>query len=286
LDPADTKLEILEAGTGHGSLTLHLSRAIHAANPPIPDLIELTADDIAPPEAERVDCSRIQANDPRLEEWRQQRRAVLHTIEVSSKHSKYARKTVSGFRNGMYARNVDFHIGDVSEWIQDAMHTRGSEPFLSHVILDLPSAEEHLGQVTDALRVNGNLIVFAPSITQIIECATIVKQQRFHLELQNVIELGVNGGSGGREWDVRFARARNPTPSIATPVTDDTAPTISDDPANSLESDSDAGSRKDTAVATSAGASLHLVCRPKVGERIVGGGFLGVWKKRRVDAEM
>jgi hypothetical protein len=190
----------------------------------------------------------------------------------------------------MYARNVDFHIGDVSEWIQNAFKTRGSEPFLSHVILDLPSAEEHLGQVADALRVNGNLIVFAPSITQITECATIIKQHRFHLDLQNVIELGVNGGSGGREWDVRFAKVRNRTPagseSSAAPVTEDSAPTVSDESASSPESDTSSASQKDAAAGTPAGAPLRLVCRPKVGERIVGGGFLGVWKKRRVDADM
>jgi hypothetical protein len=144
--------------------------------------------------------------------------------------------------------------------------------------------------VADALRVNGNLVVFAPSITQITECATIIKQQRFPLDLQNVIELGVNGGSGGREWDVRFARVRNSTlnrsESAAVPVTNEPVSEVSDSSAIPSESNTDGTPQKGAAAGTLAGAPLHLVCRPKVGERIVGGGFLGVWKKRRVDAEM
>ncbi|KAF1827295.1 uncharacterized protein K489DRAFT_311494 [Dissoconium aciculare CBS 342.82] len=265
---SEPRLEILEAGTGHGSLTLYLSRAIHAANPPLPDFSQAGTGD---------------SNDPRLEEWRNERRAVLHTIEVSPKHSKHAQRTVSGFRNGMYAGNVDFHVGDVSEWIQHAMSTRGSDPFLSHVILDLPSAPEHFSKVTDALRVNGTLIVFAPSITQITECATHVKQSRLELDLQTVIELGVNGGTGGREWDVRFTRVRNSIPvrseSTAAPVTEGPTVAASDEPALINEAMSSGTSDGDS-------APLHLVCRPKVGERIVGGGFLGVWRKRRAETSM
>jgi tRNA A58 N-methylase Trm61 len=290
---SEPRLEILEAGTGHGSLTLYLSRAIHAANPPLPDLSQAGTGDVHKPENPETGRSQLQSNDPRLEEWRNERRAVLHTIEVSPKHSKHAQRTVSGFRNGMYARNVDFHIGDVSEWIQHAMSTRGSDPFLSHVILDLPSAPEHFSKVTDALRVNGTLIVFAPSITQITECATHVKQSRLELDLQTVIELGVNGGTGGREWDVRFTRVRNSIPvrseSTAAPVTEGPTVAASDEPAlineamSSGTSDGDSLSHAEAPAGTPTGAPLHLVCRPKVGERIVGGGFLGVWRKRRAE---
>ena len=238
-----TKLEILEAGTGHGSLTLHLSRAIHGFN------------------ARRVE-----------------RHAILHTIDVSPKFSTHARAVVEGFRRGIYARNVDFHIGDVSEKLLELQQGRQSAQFLSHAFLDLPAAESHLTAVAAALRVDGTLIVFNPSITQINSCATRIKEQRAPLDLEKVVELGVNGGSGGREWDVRFVRPRS---------TLKTEPEAESEEENGQESSNDPEGRNDGAPSELRNSLLRdsekwsMVCRPKVGDRITGGGFLGVWKKRR-----
>ena len=57
---ASPSLEILEAGTGHGSLTLHVSRAIAAANPPPLTIAvpQVNRDDSkrTPTEAERSIC--------------------------------------------------------------------------------------------------------------------------------------------------------------------------------------------------------------------------------------
>ncbi|KAK4507005.1 hypothetical protein PRZ48_000739 [Zasmidium cellare] len=237
------KLEILEAGTGHGALTLHLSRAVQAAN------------------------SATQANS-NPDDWKAQRRAVIHTTDVSSQFSAHAQTVVEGFRQGIYARNVDFHVGDVSEVLKSLQSSRDTSSFLSHAILDMPSADVHLANVADALRTDGTLIVFNPSITQIIRCAEKVKEQGISLDLDKVVELGVNGGSGGREWDVRFIRPRAEETS---------------QPETPTEADCEGGDESTDlrAPVSAADRPYSLVCRPKVGDRIVGGGFLGVWKKQR-----
>lgn len=257
----EERLEILEAGTGHGGLTLHLSRAIHAAN----SLVRLTQDD-------GVD----------IESAKAQRRAVIHTIDVSPSFSAHAEKVIRGFRNGMYAKNVDFHVGDVSETLGKLRAARKDrdEPFLSHAFLDLPSADKHLHNVAAALRTDGMLIVFNPSITQINECAAKVKKEKIGLDLDKVVELGVNGGSGGREWDVRFVRPRA-TQKKSTPREQE----------QGLENESAEGEAEvlgDTNTDSTlrvphsdADQDMSMVCRPKVGERIIGGGFLGIWKKHR-----
>nr|OQO15896.1 hypothetical protein B0A51_16315 [Rachicladosporium sp. CCFEE 5018] len=265
---AGPQLEILEAGTGHGSLTLHLSRAVHAANPPRAKASFESSDDsnaVATPPTDDAD-------------WSARRRAVVHTIEISPRYAEHARRTVSAFRHGQYAGNIDFHVGDVSEWTRAALAERDDETFLSHAFLDLPNADTHIADVTKALRVDGTLIVFNPSITQITECALGIKRDGIPLELDRVIELGVNGGSGGREWDVRPV-----IPRAARPVVQAGSETADDNPDDSaVEIDDPEKVEGATATEGSADTSKwSMVCRPKVGERVVGGGFLGVWKKRR-----
>lgn len=242
-------LEILEAGTGHGSLTLYLSRAIHAAN---------------------VDRSQPSG---RVED--DARRAIIHTIDVSGKFSAHAKEVVEGFKHGLYASNVDFHVGDVSDWLKEKQSTRGPDPFLSHAFLDLPSADTHLQTVARALKTDGTLIVFNPSITQINECAIKIKNEDIQLDLERIVELGVNGGSGGREWDVRFVRPRAVLKAEAEALaTESTGEEITGE-------DEEVGDSTTPIPVAVDDKPWSMVCRPKVGEKITGGGFLGVFKRRR-----
>lgn len=256
----EPKLEILEAGTGHGALTLFLSRAIHAANGSKPS---------GPTDKHKA--------------WRSKRRAILHTIEASATISARAREIVKDFKRGMYSGNVDFHVGDVSDWVTRTLAEREHSPFLSHAILDLPGADDHILNVTNALRTDGTLLIFYPSITQITQCAEKVKDDRIPLDLSSVIELGVNGGSGGREWDVRFVRARSTTASSPAAIlpTEESCTEVADVSESESEAAAGATDPEPPATTNSPVTKLHLVCRPKVGERIVGGGFIGIWKKRR-----
>ena len=264
------KLEILEAGTGHGGLTIHLSRAIHAGNPPTPK---------STPEEDP------ETTEAKVAEYKERRQAILHTIDVASQYSAHARQTIAAFRHGQYLHNIDFHTGSVSDWVTSALSARNDEPFLSHAFLDLPSADTHIDNVAKAVKVDGNLIMFNPSITQINECALKIKQEGIPLELDRVIELGVNGGSGGREWDVRPVKPRVQKVQIEPePVSPDgeSAEISSDDASRDAEQE-----QAESAVAPDANSSQTpdegkwaMVCRPKVGERVVGGGFLGVFKKK------
>lgn len=293
----DAPLEILEAGTGHGALTLHLSRAIHGANPPVranehapaPSTLGEAAQ--AGTDSEEEQPASTTAEDT-TEYWKKQRRAILHTIDVSSRYSKHAEKVVKGFRHGMYAGNVDFHVGDVSAWVREQMVLRHetashepAEPFLTHAFLDLPSTHTHLATVASAMHVDGVLVVFNPSITQVAECVQQVKQENLPLHLDQVLELGTNGSSGGRQWDVRAV-----IPRVETSRANDEVTEQSRRDAEATSEVSVSGNEADIAVKEDLQKSdvpveskpdWKLICRPKVGEMIVGGGFLGVFRKIR-----
>ncbi|CAN9326543.1 unnamed protein product [Alternaria alternata] len=265
--------EILEAGTGHGALTLHLSRAIHAGNPPIPRTPSYTATEEDSEDAVYLGESLSDLQESGLESWKQARRAIIHTLDISSKHSKHAKKIVEGFRHGMYAGNVDFHVGDVSEWIAKQRASRKTEePFLSHVFLDLPNATSHLANVAPALHPNGLLAIFNPSVTQIAECVQIIREQRLPYLLDQVIELGAGTI---REWDVRAVKPRASkqdahTKQPSEPSTDETTDSESGQAARDTELAEELTKEDDKWV---------MVCRPKVGHQVVGGGFLGLWRR-------
>ena len=304
-------LEILDAGTGHGALTLYLAKAIHAANAP---QLEDNANS-GPPEDRgstwnepdiAVDGGNHGSNNvntravgyergERLgnlyKHFKDQRRAVIHTVDISSKHSARGKAIVEGFRQGMYAGNVEFHVGDVSNWIDEQILSRSSslkdEPFLSHVILDMPSIQHHVRKAASVLHVNGSLMAFNPSISQIVAIVEMVKRQCLPLHLERVLELGPNM-TGGREWDVRFVKSRDETRSgiaeAAELVNDRDRGTSDDNPGQGATVEAaeiekrdheeiQALEKQDTAWLT--------ICRPKVGQRVLAGGFLGVWKKMK-----
>ncbi|KAI5309018.1 hypothetical protein KEM55_004292 [Ascosphaera atra] len=273
-------VEILEAGTGHGSLTLHLARAVHAAN---------TAPPFLPPRQRPSDPSKAKENveGPALElelgaddaaalrAWREQRGAIVHTVDVSTGYSVHAESIVRGFRRGMYAGDVDFYVSPVEKWIEEQVQRRGSDkPFLQYAILDLPGAQDRIPHVSPILKEDGVLAVFMPSITQIGECLQLVNELRLPLILEKAVELGT-GISSGRLWDVRSATIRKPSLEPRVSHTD------AGEKVEEAEEAQEPGPEEDAeAENTSApkGKSV-LVCRPKVGERIVGGGFVGIWRK-------
>ena len=271
------KLEILEAGTGHGALTLYLSRAIHCSNRPLP----------------------AASSSPDMEEsvvaWKRNRGAVIHTLDISEKYSLHACNVVKGYRYGLYLHNIDFHVTNVSSWLRKELASRSISLFLSHAILDLPNSHTHLEDVARVLRVDGTLVVFNPSITQISQCATEIREKKIPLELERVVELPTNGEAGGREWDVRPVRPRA-TLKVEAPHNIDERPEAVEDEATGRESASESsvedllvsadesGEERSKTPPKKANEGWQMVCRPKVGERIIGGGFVGVWKKQRNSA--
>lgn len=231
-------------------------------------------------------------SDPAQEEWdawRAQRNAIIHTVDTGAKFSALAEKNIKGFRRGMYAGNIDFNVGFVEAWIAQQKQLRlkagqvsadGStvEPFVSHVILDMPSSNLRIPHVAPIMKRDGLLVVFMPSITQIGECMQMIKDQNLPLVQEKVLELG-NGISGGRLWDVRFATKKSGADpaSWTVPSSEQGAtPEAQESGAEEQTSESDSVSSSPELPAKS---DSVLVCRPKVGVRIQGGGFVGVWRR-------
>jgi len=267
------RLEILEAGTGHGGLTLHLARAIHAANPPSPSVPDSTNRDQQNGSADHIYAA-----------WKEERRAVIHSIDVKERYSKHARNIVRRFRRGMYFGNVDFHVGDIAEFVNARFASKtedsSEKPFLSYAVLDLPSAIPYLDIIAKALRIGGKLVVFNPSITQIVECRQKIYEQKIPLTFEKSVELGV-GMSGGREWDIRpaFVRAKQKQQLYQGERGGDNEGYESATKECLGENFEEVEVRSQETIEPE--KEWVMVCRPKVGKTITGGGFVGLWSKKR-----
>ncbi|KAH8153674.1 uncharacterized protein LAJ45_02487 [Morchella importuna] len=252
-------IEIFEAGTGHGSLTLQLCRAVHAANPPS-----------------------------------RPRGAIIHTIDISARHSEHAEKVVSGFRRGLYRKNVDFYVGNPTQWIKNQFTKRAEEgkppgPFLSHAILDLPGTDEYLQAMSDGLLPDGVLGVFCPSVTQIADCLKVIKKTGIPLSKEAVIEFSPHGtgvGAGLRAWNVKWTTVRAKERGKVDVEGEEVkvGAEAGDMPAESesvVDVDTEAELQPKEIPPIAEGATEDvLVCRPSVGDRLVGGGFFAVFRKR------
>jgi tRNA A58 N-methylase Trm61 len=310
-DDTSPRIEILEAGTGHGSLTLHLARAIAAANPS-PPTAELPKSRIyGDPNAftasspAELDCSEtptVTATATLTQtwsQWKSSRRAVIHTIEAVPAYSTHAEKIVRGFRRGIYWPHVDFHTSSLQDWLVQHSHGETSPAeYLDYVCLDMPGVHEQLGHVTPAMKDNGRLLVFVPSITQIAECVRVIAEEGLSLEMGKVLELG-EGISSGRKWDVRIVKPRKGSASLVTgeekkdgiepePVAVESPggePDASDsdnicEPENTNEAAPDEEVENlPLPLPTSKDPSPVMICRPLVGERTFGGGFIALFKK-------
>lgn len=282
-------MEIFEAGTGHGALTLHLARAIHGANTPAPPIPppkkfkpgapEVKEDDIesvAPPKSvEELEAEERDATQEAYDLWCSKRRAVIHTLDNSASHSGHAKRVVRNFRHGLYFPHVDFHVGNVTEYISGRFADAWSdEPFLEHAILDLPGPHEYMGIIGKALKPNGSLITFSPSLTQIMTCVNTVKDKSLPFYLESVLELGAGVGVGGKEWDVRAVKPRAllKAEAAARELSEATIEPSAEDEESDAEEVPEAPK-------SDSSSGWEMVCRPKVGIKIAGGGFVGLWRR-------
>lgn len=332
----DEPFEVFEAGTGAGSLTVHIAKALHAGNPGLPrDLREgiagasLSLDDLLsrsgvgritqakreerPGRVDEVkgdscdealpegDAGQISATetpsspegdmetspaaadappsirDPKsptspnfasrlatttiaslplpdaakslADAYLPRRRAILHTLDRNPKHTHAAHALIHGFKRGMYLPNIDFHAGLIPEYLTQRLDERDGRPFLSRVVLDLPTASEYAELLIQCMHVNATLTLFTPSISQIASFESWSSTTGQPLVQDRVVELptdssdghGVMGKEGGRPWKVKTV-----------------VPKRRDD-----------------------GAALVQIMRPLVGERVAGGGFVGLYRKMR-----
>ncbi|RMZ87782.1 hypothetical protein DV736_g4986, partial [Chaetothyriales sp. CBS 134916] len=245
-------LEILDAGTGHGSLAMHLARAIAAANSPppaarYPRLPQANlATTITQDEAGLADV---------WKRWKETRNAVVHTVEVQDVWGRAAERLIRSFRQGLYWPHIDFNIGNVDKWVDQKLAERG-QAFLSAVVLDLPDVHLYFPRVLAAIEEDAKLVIYTASITQLCECEKLIEAQGLPLKQEKVVELG-SGISDGRVWNVRVTVPRARSRQAAS--------TSSPSSASSDDGESE----------------KVMICRPKVFERLIGGGFIGIWRKTR-----
>ncbi|KAM3512181.1 hypothetical protein MY11210_004169 [Beauveria gryllotalpidicola] len=269
----DAPFEVLEAGTGMGSLSLHIARALHAANPPVPAPLRHVLR--AGPLGRNVVAAASAAGGGRMLElsadeaaqlaaYKASRRAVLTTLDRSGKHTRAAFKLVRGFRRAQYLADIDFHVGAVGGYVAARLAASGGRPVFARAVLDLPAAHEHAAAaLVPALRANAVLVLFCPSISQIAEFQAWALESRAPLRLEKVLEMpttstadGVrDGGCGGRHWDVKIVKPK-PVPAQEEGTGEEAA---CHGPATEREP--------------------VVVMRPKVGGRVAGGGFVAVYRK-------
>ena len=265
-------LEILEAGTGHGSLTLHLARAIHGIN------------------ASGHTCQPLDQDSPHATQlWH---RAVIQTVDASAQYSEHAKKIVHGFRQGLYTEDVSFHVADISDWLDQQVRDRKLEEsddksFLHHILLDMPDSYRHMEKAASVLRPDGNIIIFNPSITQIIAAVDLIKTKKLPLILERVLELGSNM-TGGKEWDVRAVKPRawvhaEQEKKLARKQESESRQSNQEHGhTNPIDYSANSVSRDDEQCRTAMNEAqgFQMVCRPKAYARVLGGGFLGVWRNK------
>lgn len=247
-----------------GSLSLHIARAIHAANPPVSanlrDLLRSSplSRNAATSASGMLDLSADDA--ALLSTYKGSRRAILQTLDRNGKHTRAAYKFIRNFRRAQYLADMDFHVGSIDNYVSARLEASSGQPIFSRAVLDLPSAHEHAEKLIQSLHQNAILILFNPSISQIAEFQSWAIESKLPLHLEKVLELpttstadGVrDGGCGGRHWDVKII---TPKTAANEAVEDDGEAT----PATTPEP--------------------VLVMRPKVGGRVAGGGFIAVYRK-------
>jgi predicted O-methyltransferase YrrM len=244
---------------------------------------------------------------PVLTEYLASRRAVLHTLDRNASHARHARRLVRQFRRAQYLGDVDFHTGDLAAYLEARLAARHDRPFLDRAVLDLPGPHrpEIAAPLIRALRSGALLAVFTPSVSQLAQFIQAwadpvhsrhrarQQQQQQHqasnagaeaeaetaaaaaasppplLKVERIVELptsvllaspsalGVTDAGPGRPWDLRTAVPRE------------------------LERQRSSASDDATDEAASAGPDeLVQIMRPKVGDRVVGGGFVAVLRRR------
>lgn len=270
----DERLEIFEAGTGHGALTLNLARAIHAANPAAPVRFEsLSAESPIIESPSTAALHAAETEDTEYNNWRKNRRAVIHTLDYCEAHSKHAEKVVKNFRHGMYSGDIDFHIGSINDYISERLNQTSNKPFLRYAILDLPQTEDYFDILGRALKPNGIMLTFCPSITQHISGLWKAKGQDLPFWLEKVVEIGGGIGVGGREWDVRPVKPR------AIMKAEQEAAKEAELTSAVSQGASAGGSAFVQPISQAQESDWSMICRPRVGSRVVGGGFVAVWRR-------
>lgn len=276
--------QILEAGTGHGSLTLQLARAIAAANnlPKDINVRPIPTTKTVYKAGEEYDGDIEFEHPEEMRTWRAERKAVLHTIDIDPLNRAHADRLIRSFRGALYWPHINFYAGDVKDWVAQRLESNNHNPFLDIAVLDMPGVEDYIAHITPALKLGGQLLVFQPQITQIAGCIQQIAGKNLDLKMNTVLELG-EGISSGRQWDVRLATLRS-VEREKMAETQRSRGKASSGSTGQPAVDEEERLKVEPAIEESGLGPVGnrippMVCRPLVGELTRGGGFIGLWRK-------
>lgn len=155
----------------------------------------------------------------------------------------------------------------------------------------MPGPEEHMAALSEALLPDGVLGVFCPSVTQIGDCLRKIRHSGLRLGRDMVLEFPPHAemvGAGLRGWNVKYtvakaqARANVEAEATAAAAAAALAAVTGEEIGVEVGSgaDGESASEGSSEPGVPDGGKEVLVCRPSVGERLVGGGFFGIFRKK------
>ncbi|KAI8582603.1 hypothetical protein K450DRAFT_226060 [Umbelopsis ramanniana AG] len=149
LDPG---AHVLEAGTGNGSLTLYLARAV--------------AGSIDTMEGAKVQQGRVD------------------TFDIRESHIRQAEQTVGNFARGVYGPTVKFHSGSPSSVLSDDL-----DSLYDGAVLDMPEPRHELGVVVQHLKNDRFLVCYLPNITQVVDLLSFIKKNNMPLAMDDCVDV-------------------------------------------------------------------------------------------------
>ena len=143
-----------------------------------------------------------------------------------------------------------------------------------------------MGIVGEALKPNGSLVTWNPSVSQVMKCVEMVRDSRLPFLLERVLETGSGTGAGPREWDVKSVKPRAMVKAEAEAKAAKDAWERASEESSGADEEGGQGAgamevmdNSDLQAPNTEDSGWEMVCRPKVGLRIEGGGFIGLWRR-------
>jgi tRNA (adenine57-N1/adenine58-N1)-methyltransferase len=140
---------VLEAGTGNGSLTLYLARAV---------------------------AGQGSAGDP----------GRVDTFDIRENHRRQAERNVCNFARGTYTATVRFHDGSLSTLVADET---ASECSYDGAVLDMPAPHHELETVAKYLKNDRFLVCYLPNITQVVDLLRYIKINQLPFAMEDCVDV-------------------------------------------------------------------------------------------------
>ncbi|KAJ2962597.1 hypothetical protein NQZ79_g2245 [Umbelopsis isabellina] len=170
--------KVLEAGTGNGSLTLYLARAITGSK--------------------RIDVPSAEDQQGRID-----------TFDIRESHSRQAKLNVTGFARGSYRDAVNFHIGKLSETLPTVLSDQMVGDYYDGAVLDMPEPHHELEMVVKYLKNDRFLVCYLPNITQVVDLLRHIKLNNVPLAMDDCVDVQI------QEWEVRGTIIRSTSDQTA-----------------------------------------------------------------------